>query len=347
VRISVSVGPGPELVPFVQEAERLGVHSVWTAEAWGFDAITPLAYVAAVTSEVKLGTGIVQVGTRTPANVAMTAMTMQALSNGRFILGLGTSGPQVMEGFHGVPFSKVLTRTRELIEVVRKIARGERSDFAGEIYTLPLPDGAGKAIRSSAPPCDVPVYIASLGPANLRLTGELADGWVGTSFVPETAEVFLAPMREGAEAAGRSLADIDLQVPAGVEFTDDVEEAAKRHARGYAFTFGAMGSKDQNFYKNAFSRQGYADIAEEIQALWLAGKRDEAADRVPMELGLKTNLLGTPDMIAERLRVYRGAGITTIRAGLRGRTLDERLVTLAKLMDVVSGVNAEASSARA
>jgi F420-dependent oxidoreductase-like protein len=344
MRVSVSVGPGTELIGFVQEAERLGVHSVWTAEAWGFDAITPLAYVAAVTSEVKLGTGIVQVGTRSPANVAMTAMTMQALSGGRFILGLGTSGPQVMEGFHGVEFSRVLQRTRELIEIVRRIASGDRSEYAGEIYTLPLPNGAGKAIRSSAPPCEVPVYIASLGPANLRLTGELADGWIGTSFVPETAEVFLAPMREGAEAAGRTLADIDLQVPAGVEFTDDVEEAARRHARGYAFTFGAMGSKDQNFYKNAFSRQGYAEVAEEIQALWLAGKRDEAADRVPMELGLKTNLLGTPEMIAERLRVYRDAGITTIRAGLRGRSLEERLVTLAKLMDVVADVNAEASA---
>ncbi len=344
MRVSVSIGPGPELIPFVQEAERLGVHSVWTAEAWGFDAITPLAYVAAVTSEVRLGTGIVQVGSRTPANVAMTAMTMQALSGGRFILGLGTSGPQVMEGFHGVPFRNVLRRTRELIEIVRKIASGDRSEFAGETYTLPLPNGAGKAIRSSAPPARVPIYIASLGPTNLKLTGELADGWIGTSFVPETAEVFLAPMREGAESAGRTLADIDLQVPAGVEFTDDVEEAAKRHARGYAFTFGAMGSKDQNFYKNAFSRQGYAEIAQEIQALWLEGKRDEAAERVPMELGLKTNLLGTPDMIADRLRVYRDAGITTIRAGLRGRTLDERLVTLAKLMDVVAEVNAEAKT---
>ena len=214
---------------------------MWTAEAWGFDAITPLAYVAAVTSEIKLGTGIVQVGTRTPGNIAMTALTMQALSGGRFILGLGTSGPQVMEGYHGVPFRKVLQRTRETIEIVRKIASGEKSGYDGEIYTLPLPDGAGKAIRNSAPPAEVPIYIASLGPANLRLTGEVADGWVGTSFVPESADVFLAPMREGAEAAGRTLRDIDLQVPAGVEFTDDVEEAAKRHARGYAFTFGAMG----------------------------------------------------------------------------------------------------------
>jgi F420-dependent oxidoreductase-like protein len=344
MRISVSVGPGPDMIPFVQEAERLGVHSVWTAEAWGFDALTPLAYLAAVTSEIKLGSGIVQIGARTPAMVAMSSMTMQALSNGRFILGLGTSGPQVIEGWHGIPFRRPLRRTRETIEIVRQITRGERSGYDGQIYRLPLPDGAGRSIRSSAPPAEVPIYIASLGPANLRMTGELADGWVGTSFIPETADVFLEPMREGAESAGRVLADIDLQVPAGVEFTDDPDEAAKRHARGYAFTFGAMGSKDQNFYKNAFSRQGYADVAEEIQALWLDGKRDEAADRVPAELGLKTNLLGTPEMIADRLRVYRDAGITTIRAGLRGSTLDERLLTLGRLMDVVADVNAEASA---
>jgi F420-dependent oxidoreductase-like protein len=344
IRIAVSAGPGSDLVPFVQEAERLGVHSVWTAEAWGFDALTPLAYLAAVTSEIKLGSGIVQIGSRTPANLAMSALTMQSLSNGRFILGVGTSGPQVMEGFHGVPFRNVLRRTRELIEIVRKITRGERSDYAGEVYTLPLPNGAGKAIRASAPPAEVPIYIASLGPANLRLTGEVADGWVGTSFIPESADVFLAPMREGAEAAGRSLDDVDLQVPAGVEFTDDVEEAARRNARGYAFTFGAMGSRNQNFYKNAFSRQGYAEIAQEIQQLWLDGKRDEAADRVPPELAMKTNLLGTPDMIKDRLRVYRDAGVDTIRAGLRGSTLDERLLTLGKLMDAVADVNAEASA---
>jgi F420-dependent oxidoreductase-like protein len=338
LQIAVSAGPGPDAADFVVEAERLGAHSVWTAEAWGYDALTPLAYFAARTSKIKLGSGIVQVGARTPAMVAMSAMTMQALSRGRFILGLGTSGPQVIEGWHGIPFTKPLQRTRETIEIVRKITRGERSDYDGEIYTLPLPDGAGRAIRSSAPPADVPIYIASLGPRNLRMTGELADGWVGTSFVPETAEVFLEQIRAGADKAGRTLADLDLQVPAGVEFTDDVDEAAKRHARGYGFTFGAMGSKDQNFYKNAFSRQGFAEIAERVQALWLEGKREEAADLVPPELAMKTNLLGTPEMIVDRLRVYRDAGVTTIRAGLRGQTMDERLLTLGKLMDAVAGI---------
>ena len=342
LQIAVSAGPGRESADFVREAERLGVHSVWTAEAWGYDALTPLAYFAATTSRIKLGSGIVQVGARTPAMVAMSAMSMQSLSNGRFILGLGTSGPQVIEGWHGVPFLPPVQRTKETIEIVRKITSGERSDYDGEVFTLPLPGGAGRAIRSAAPPVDVPIYIASLGPKNLRMTGALADGWVGTSFMPETAEVFFEHLRAGAESTGRTLDDLDLQVAAGVEFTDDVDEAAKRHARGYAFTFGAMGSRDQNFYKNAFSRQGYEDDARAVQQLWLDGKRDEAADRVPAEIGMKTNLLGTPEMIKDRLNVYRAAGVTTIRAGLRGEDLDSRLLTLGRLMDVVAEVNAAA-----
>jgi len=345
LRIAVAASAyGEDDVSFVEEAERLGVDSVWSAEAWGYDALTPLAYLAAKTSTVRLGSGIAQVGARTPANLAMASMSMQALSGGRFILGLGTSGPQVIEGWHGVPFRSPIRRTRETIEIVKQIASGEKLDYRGEVYQLPLPGGQGKSIRAAAPAVDVPVYIASLGPANLRLTGELADGWIGTSFIPESAEVFLGDLRAGAESAGRSLDDLDLQVPASVEFTDDVDEAAARHARGYAFTFGAMGSRDQNFYKNAFSRQGYSEIATEIQRLWIDGKRDEARDVVPLEIGLKTNLLGTPEMIAERLRLYRDVGVTTIRAGLPGSDLTQRLLALGRLMDVVAEVNAETNA---
>jgi F420-dependent oxidoreductase-like protein len=321
---------------FVQEAERLGVHSVWSAEAWGFDALTPLAYLAGKTSTIKLGSGIVQLGARTPANLAMAALSMQALSNGRFLLGVGTSGPQVMEGLHGVRFTDVIARTRETIEIVRLACSGERVRFDGSVYTLPLPDGAGRAIRLAAPAAHVPIYIASLGPRNLRLTGELADGWLGTSFVPETADIFFDEIRAG--AGERSLADFDFNVAAAVDITDDLDEAAKRHARGYAFTFGAMGSAKQNFYKNAFERQGWTEAAEKVQRLWLEGKRDEAADAVPVEIALKTNLIGTKDMIRERLRVYRDAGVTTIRAGLGGKG---RVDTLGLLMDIVAEVNAE------
>ena len=303
---------------FATDAERLGVDSLWSPEAWGLDAITPLAYVAAKTETIRLGTAIAQLGARTPAMLAMTAMSMQLLSHGRFILGIGTSGPQVMEGWHGVTFDKPIQRTRETIETIRAITSGEK---------------IGR-IRSSAPPVHVPIYVAALGPANLRLTGELADGWIGNSFMPEHAEVFFGPMRE----AGR-FDQLELTVAVGVEITDD-ESVAKRHARGYAFTFGAMGSRDQNFYVDAFARQGYEDDVRAVQSLWLDGKRDEAAERVPEEIGIRTNLLGTPDMIKERLRLYRDCGVTTLRCGLPA---DRDLDTLAQLLDLVDEVNQEAS----
>ncbi len=328
-------------VAFAVEAESLGVYSIWTAEVWGHDGLTPLAFLAGRTSMIRLGTGIIQVGSRTPALVAMTAMTLNSISQGRFILGLGVSGPQVMEGWHGVPFERPVQRTRELIEIVRMAMRGEPLVYEGKTYRLPLPESQGRAIRASIPPTEVPIYVASLGPQNLRMTGELADGWIGNSFFPETAEVFIEPLREGAARSGRSLEDIDIQIPVSVEFTDDVEEAAMRHARGYAFTFGAMGSLSQNFYNNAFARQGIASEVREVQRLWLEGKRDEARKRVPVEVALKANLLGTPDMVKNRLRVYRDAGVSTLRAGLAGANIDEKLKTLGQLMDIVAEVNAE------
>jgi alkanesulfonate monooxygenase SsuD/methylene tetrahydromethanopterin reductase-like flavin-dependent oxidoreductase (luciferase family) len=306
---------------FAQDAERLGVDSLWSPEAWGYDALTPLAYVAAQTTTIRLGTAIAQLGARTPAMLAMSSMSMQALSGRRFILGIGTSGPQVMEGWHGVTFDKPIQRTRETIDIIRTITAGEKPMIRGE-----------RRIRSMAPPVHVPIYIAALGPANLRLTGELADGWIGNSFVPEHAEVFFAPMRE----AGR-FDELDITVAVGVEITDD-EGVLERHARGYAFTFGAMGSRERNFYVDAFERQGYGDDVRVVQQLWLDGKRDEAAARVPIEIGEKTNLLGTPEMIKARLRLYRDCGVTTLRAGLpKERDLD----TLAQLIDLVSEVNAE------
>ena len=336
--VTDSPGDWESAVTFALEAERLGAESIWSGESWGFDAITPLAYLSARTARIGLGTGIVQLGSRSPANLAMTAMSMQSLSNGRFRLGLGTSGPQVIEGWHGIPFSRPIQRTREIIEIVRMATAGERVSYEGEIYQLPLPDGEGRSIGSSAEPVHVPIYVAALGPRNLELTGELGDGWVGGSFIPETAEVFLGHIREGTERAGRSLDDLDLQIPLSVEFTDDVEEAGKRHARGYGFTFGAMGSLRNNFYKNAFARQGFEEDVNEVQRLWMARERDAARDRVPVELAMKANLIGTPEMVAERLRVYRDAGITTLRLGLAGADMNEKLDTLGLTMDLIKGM---------
>jgi F420-dependent oxidoreductase-like protein len=344
VRVAIGgVVLGAADVDFVVEADRLGAHSVWVPEAWGQDALTPLAYLAARTTNIGLGSGIVQIGARTPANLAMAAGSLQALSGGRFLLGLGTSGPQVMEGWHGVRFTSPLAATRETVEIVRQVAAGDKLDHRGRVYDLPLPGGPGRPLRSMLPPAPVPIYIAALGPKNLALTGEIADGWIGNAFLPERADAFLPFLEEGlaaAAAGGRSRADLDLLIPVAVEFTDDVDEAAIRHARGYAFTIGAMGSRKTNFYNAAFARQGFADDVAAVQDLWLAGRREEAADRVPRDIGLKTNLLGTPAMVKDRLRLYRRAGITTLQAKLDG-DLRHKVDTLAQLIDLVHEVNTE------
>jgi F420-dependent oxidoreductase-like protein len=341
--LGVGIGIGvltEETTRFVLDAERLGADSVWVPEAWGYDALTPLAYLAARTSTIRLGSGIAQLGTRTPAMLAMSAMSLAALSTGRFLLGLGVSGPQVMEGWHGVRFGSPLAITRETIDIVRTIARGDRLQHQGAAYQIPLPESAGRPLRSMAPPVKVPIYLAAIGPQNLALTGELADGWIGNAFMPETASAFLDHLEKGAARANRSIADVDLVIPVALEITDDADEAAARHAAGYAFTIGAMGSATQNFYNAAFARQGYADDVLAVQRLWLDGKRDDAAARVPRALGFRTNLLGPPEVIRDRLRLYRAAGITTLQVK-SGASSHDALDALAQLMDLVAAVNHE------
>ncbi len=339
LRIGLSLDASrPRLLELAREAERVGVDSVWVAEFWGVDAFTPLAAVAAVTERVKLATGIAQLGARTPAMLAMTALGVQKLSDGRLILGIGASGPQVMEGWHGVPFDRPVRRTRETIEIVRMVVAGERVAYDGPLYQLPLPGGVGKALRSAVSAAPIPIYVASLGPANLALTGELADGWIGNSFFPETADVYWGPIREGASKAGRSFDDLDRVVAVGVEFTADdavaISAAGRRHADGYAFTFGAMGSATSNFYNNAFARQGFGEDVAEVQRLWAAGEREAAAARVPIEIGLGTNLIGPPSLVRERLRAYEQAGVTTLRVGIHG-DFDATMATLETLMELV------------
>ena len=309
-----------DLTTFAVEAERMGVDSIWSPEARGFDGATPLAYLAAKTSRIKLGTGVLQVGTRTPANMAMTAMSLYSMSGGRFLLGIGTSGPQVMEGFHGVIFDNPIQRTRETIEIMKQVFSGETVAYQGRTHRLPVREGQGKSIRAKAPGMpQIPIYIASLGPRNLRLTGELADGWKGTSFMPEHAGVFFDHIQQGAHQAGRSMGDLDLQAGGTVIFTDDVDEAVAALKPGLAFSLGAMDSRDFNFYNAAYSRAGYADEAKAIQALWLDGRRDEARRLAPSEMVLNSNLLGTDDMVKERIRAYRDAGLTTLSVSLRYR----------------------------
>jgi F420-dependent oxidoreductase-like protein len=341
LRVGIATAPySHEELQFVRDAEAIGVESVWVPEFWAGDALSPLGYLASATSSMRLATGIVQLGARTPALLAMSALSMQALSNGRFVLGVGASGPQVMEGWHGVRYDKPISRTRETIEIVRMITRGERLEYHGEAYELPLPDGEGRSIRSLMPAAHVPIYVASLGPANLRLTGEMADGWIGNSFFPETADVFFDPIREGVSRAGREMRDLDLTVAVSLEFTDDVEGASRRHAEGYAFTFGAMGSAKTNFYNRAFERQGYGDDVRAVQRLWLEGDREAARRRVPVAIGYGTNLLGTDETVRHRLVAYRDAGVTTLRVGAQGSPA-AKLNDLARLVELVDQVNNE------
>jgi len=321
---------------YVVEAERLGVDFVWSAEAWGHDGVTPLAFVAARTSAIRLGTAILQAGTRTPALIAMTAMSLNAMSNGRFHLGLGVSGPQVIEGWHGIPFRRSVTRLRETVDIVRRAIRGERLEYQGSVYQLPLPGGEGKALRSAAKPQpDIPIYLATLSPRSLEMTGEIAQGWLGTSFMPEHARVFFDHIETGARRAGRALKDLDLQAGGFVQFGDDVERLIPARRPGLAFTLGAMGSREHNFYNDAFRRAGYDEVAREVQRLWLENRRDDAAARVSDDLVLKTNLLGTDAMVRERLERYRDAGVTTLRVEPAGESLEARLVTLGRLLDLV------------
>ena len=351
MRVSISLGLANEdwatTSTYVVEAERLGVDCVWSAEAWGHDAVTPLAFLAARTSRIKLGTGIIQAGTRTPALIAMTAMSLAAMSEGRFRLGLGVSGPQVIEGWHGIRFERPVQRMRETIDIVRRVVRGERVAYRGSVYQLPLDGGEGKALRSAARARpEIPIYLATLTPKSLELTGELADGWVGTSFMPEHADVFVEHLAAGATRAGRLIGQLDLHAGGVVAFSDDLERLIAGRKPGIAFTLGAMGSRRNNFYNEAYQRAGYAEIAVEVQRLWLDGRRDEAAARVPDDLVLKANLLGTEEMVRRRIRAYRDAGITTLRVDPEGPALPQRLETLARLVDLVRTVEAESGSDR-
>ena len=343
MKISVSVGSAyydgerwADIVEYVKAAERLGVDTVWSAEAWGMEAVSSLGYLAAVTDRIKLGPGIMQISARTPAMTAMTALSMSQLSDDRFVLGLGVSGPQVVEGLHGEAFAKPLSRLREYIEIVRMVLRGERVVYEGEHYVLPRPGGEGKALRSSIRPRPaLPIYLATLGPKSLELTGELADGWLGTSFIPEAADVFLDPIRAGAAKAGRSLDDVDIQINAQIAVSDDVDKLIARSKQGMAFTLGGMGSAKTNFYNAAYSRAGLADIAQEVQRMWVEGDKAAAAAAVPDEMVLQAYLIGTEDMVRQRVRACSAAGVSGLRLGPNGATGAEQIENLERSVAVI------------
>ncbi|MEQ9451718.1 MAG: LLM class F420-dependent oxidoreductase [Pseudomonadales bacterium] len=326
-----------QLVEYTMAADRMGVSQAWSAEAWGMDAIVPLAFLAARTEHIKLGTGIMQISSRVPSMIAMTAQSLDTVSKGRFILGLGVSGPQVVEGLHGAAFAKPLSRLRECVEILRLGLAGEKLAYAGEHYLLPRPGGEGKAIRLSQPPRpELPIYLATLGPKSLQMTGELADGWLGTCYLPEHADVFLDDLRAGAARAGRSLADLDIQAGGYFEIGDDVERLIAERKPALAFTLGAMGSARTNFYNDAFCRAGFEGPAKDVQKLWVDGKRDQAIQQVPDELVLMANLIGTEDMVKDRLKAFRDSGVNTLRLGTGGNTWAERTEALEEAMDLIN-----------
>jgi F420-dependent oxidoreductase-like protein len=337
-----SAGDVRQTVELVVEAEKLGMDAVFVAEAWGSDAPSVLGFLAARTERIMLGSGIVQVGTRTPVAIAQAALTIADLSDGRFVLGLGPSGPQVIEGLHGVPFARPLTRTREAVAVIRQAFAGEKVAYSGETVRIPLPGGEGRPMRlSTAPNPDIPIYLATMSPRMLRLTGETADGWLGTSFVPEGSAAYFGPLDEGLAAAGRTRADLDVCQGAEVAFAADEEELRTMVAdrrQGLAFSLGGMGSATTNFYNAAYSRQGWAEVAAEVRARWQAGDRAGAAGLVTDEMVLGTTLIGTEEMVRARLRVWRDAGVDTVRLYPAGETLDERLTTLGRALDLVRDI---------
>lgn len=314
-----------------READRLGYAVCWAAEAYGSDAPTVLSWVAAQTERIDVGAGILQIPARAPAMTAMTAATLDSLSGGRFRLGLGVSGPQVSEGWYGVRFDKPLARTREYVEIVRRAMSRERLTHDGAHWTLPLPDGPGKPIRLTVHPVRerVPLYIAAIGPKNLEQTGEIADGALLVFFSPEHAErTTLGPLRAGRAKVGADLTGFDVVPTVPMAVGTDLDALAD-HFRPYtALYVGGMGSRRQNFYNRLAQRMGYEREAAEIQERYLAGDKEGAAAAVPRQLIDSTTLIGPLERIADRMRAYADAGVTTLSLAPAGLTLEERVASL-------------------
>ena len=304
---------------FVHEVERLGYDSIWTAEAYGSDAVTPLAYIAALTTKIKLGTSIMQIPGRTPAMCAMTMSTLDAISGGRALVGLGLSGPQVVEGWHGVPYGKPAARTREYVEILRKIwAREEPVSYDGQEYQLPYTGpgstGLGKPLKSILHGRQLPVYLATMGPINIRNTAELADGWLPIWFSPKRIGLFRPALEEGFKRAGngKSYKDFDIAAGCTVAIGDDVKALLAMQKPNLALYMGGMGAKDKNFHNEMAVKYGYGEAAAKIQELYLSGRKQEATEAVPDELVDEMSLVGPVARIQERYRAWDDAGVTTM-----------------------------------
>jgi F420-dependent oxidoreductase-like protein len=346
VKLGVHIGywglglSADEQLQLVQEAERLGYDSVWTAEAYGSDAATILGWLAQATERIRLGSAIFQMPGRSPAMTAMTAATLDQLSHGRMILGIGSSGPQVAEGWHGQRFARQLQRTREYVAVVRKALARERVEFKGETIELPLPDGPGKALKLTIAPVQdrIPILLAAIGPKNTALAAEIADGWIPTLFSPEHLSEFRPLLEEGFAAAGdgKGFGDFEIVPMVNVFVTDDRESARDAMRPYVALYAGGMGSRKQNFYNALVQRYGFEDAAREVQDLYLEGKKDEAAAALPGELIDHVTLCGPADVVRERIGIYRDAGVGTLMIAPMAWTFDDRMAQLRQVAELAS-----------
>ena len=308
--------------PLIEQADKLGYDSVWAAEAYGSDAVTVLSYVAAKTEQIKVGSAILQMPARTPANTAMTAMTLDALSGGRFVLGLGLSGPQVVEGWHGVPYGKPLRRTREYVEIVRKaIAREAPLEHDGQEYQIPYrgedATGLGKPLKSILHPVRdrIPVYLASIGPKNVELTAEIADGWLPIFYSPEREDIYNEHLDTGLAKAGRKADEIDIAPTAYVAMGDDVHACRDMLRPMFALYIGGMGARGKNFYFDLACRYGFEEAAQKVQDLYLDGKKGEAAAAIPDDLVDECALVGPIDRIVDRLEAWKESRVGTLILG--------------------------------
>jgi F420-dependent oxidoreductase-like protein len=318
-----------EQVELAQLADELGLDSVWISEAWGQDAVSVLGLLAGKTERVALGSGLMQIPARQPAATAMAAATLDVLTGGRFRLGLGVSGPQVSEGWYGVPFRRPLRRTREYVEIVRKVlAREAPLEHDGEEWTLPLPDGLGKPLKLLAKPVsDVPIYLGAIGPKAVEQVGEIADGWLPFLLNPREPDFLLDPLRAGVEKTGRSLEEIDIAPVVPVSIHEDIDEARNLSKPWLAFYLGAMGAKEKNFYVDVAAEYGHGDSAREVQERFLAGDRMGAAAAVTPELIDAACIATTPAGLDEKLAAYEAAGVDTLVAVPGGdRTATVRLL---------------------
>jgi F420-dependent oxidoreductase-like protein len=339
VQLGLNIGYGgtADTLEVVKEADRLGYSVVWAAEAYGTDVVTVLTWIAAHTEHIDVGSGILQIPARTPTMTAMTAATLDMLSGGRFRLGVGLSGPQVSEGWHGVRFAKPLARTREYVDIVKLALSRERVRYDGETYQLPLPGGPGKALHLMLHPVreHIPIYIASIGPKNLELTGELADGWLSVFFVPDHAGELLEHIAAGRAKVGKTMEGFDVVPTVPLVIGDDLEACAQNVRHYAALYIGGMGSREQNFYNALAVRMGYGDAAAEVQDRYLAKDYDGAAAAVPFEFVDATALLGPPERIAQRMGEFAAAGVTTLSVSPFAAATEDKLRSLAIAMNAL------------